>query len=171
MKAKERIRRYGIKAYIKTCTHKEATEESISKYKDKYGILMPEDRPVRYQQTYWSMVLKKKGVKHRVSCESKAHKESNNERDIGEAFREAEGKLGSSGWELVKAEYKGKRFLYHEEEEIWGKGEETRGEQQKLPTEEPKELLSQQEKEGWVKAMISGGMSPKDIGIAIKEMY
>lgn len=124
MKAIERIKRYGLEKYIKTCLHREPTPELIQKYKKKYGEWLPEKRPERYQITKWDVVMEDEDtgeVKELKGIQSKLHRQADNERDINEVERKAQGKLGGSNWHLVKATYRGKKYY-------WIKGREAEGE-------------------------------------------
>jgi len=60
LKAKERIKRYGVEKYIRTCLHKEPIPELIKKYKEKYGEWIPEKKPERYQVTKWDVMMKRR---------------------------------------------------------------------------------------------------------------
>jgi len=157
MKAIERIKRYGLKEYIKTCLHKQPTPELIRKYKEKYGDI-PIEKPIRYQQTVWDAVFEDEISGERVELRglwSNAHKLPDNERDIEEIERKGQAELGGSNWHIVKVRYRGKRYLYREEK----------------PKEKPRKKIIPREQ---IKEVIEGakmaGMNPEEIGRMLKAM-
>ena len=157
MKAIERIKRYGLKEYIKTCLHKQPTLELIARYKKKYGDI-PIEKPIRYQQTVWDAVFEDEISGERVELRglwSNAHKLPDNERDIEEIERKGQAELGGSNWHIVKVRYRGKRYLYREEK----------------PKEKPrKKIIPRQQIKEVIEGAKMAGMSPEEIGRLLKEM-
>jgi len=163
MKAIDRIKRYGLKEYIKTCLHKQPTPELIRKYQEKYGKI-PLEKPVRYQQTVWDAVFEDDVTGEQVELRglwSKVHKLPDNERDIEEIEREGQYKLGGSNWHIVKVRYRGKRFLYHEEK--------VERKPERKPKRKPKIIPRQQIKEV-IEGAKMAGLTPEEIGRMLKEM-
>jgi len=161
MRAKERIKRYGLKKYIEVCLHKEPTPELIRKYQEKYGKDIPIERPVRYYQSRWDAVFEEEVTGEQVKLKnlwSKAHRERDDERDIDEVERLGQGKLGGSNWHLVEARYKGKRYIYHKE----------RPEKERKPERKPR--VTAEEVAEIAKGLKMAGLSAEEIGRAIKEI-
>ena len=120
MKAIDRIKRYGIKAYIKSCLRKEPTPELIERYRKKYGENLPVEKPEKYQTTMWDVMKEDEETGEQVELKgisSKLHKQPDKERDLYEVERKAQGQLGGSNWRLIDATYRGKKYY-------WIKGEE-----------------------------------------------
>ena len=163
MKAIERIKRYGIKKYIKTCLHKEPTPELIEKYKKKYGEKIPIEKPERYQVTLWDVTMKDERTGEQVelkSLQSKLHKIHNLERDLNEVERRAQGRLGGSNWFLIDAEYRGRKFY-------WIK---TDKEKEEKPEKPEKKLISREQIREIAEGLKMAGLTPEEIGRAIKEI-
>jgi len=160
MRAAERIKKYGLKEYIKTCLHKQPTPELIAKYKKKYGDI-PIEKPVRYQQTIWDAVFEDEISGERVELRdlwSNAHKLSDNERDIEEIERKGQAELGGSNWHIVKVRYRGKRYIYREEKP----GEK--------PREKPKKIIPREQIKEVIEGAKMAGLTPEEIGRMLKEM-
>jgi len=157
MKAIDRIKRYGLKEYIKTCLHKQPTPELIAKYKKKYGDI-PIEKPIRYQQTVWDAVFEDEISGERVELKglwSNAHKLPDNERDIEEIERKGQAELGGSNWHIVRVKYRGKRYIYREEK----------------PKEKPrKKIIPRQQIKEVIEGAKMAGMSPEEIGRMLKAM-
>ena len=157
MKAIDRIKRYGLKKYIKTCLHKQPTPELIKKYKEKYGDI-PIEKPIRYQQTVWDAVFEDEISGERVELKglwSNAHKLPDNERDIEEIERKGQAELGGSNWHIVRVKYRGKRYIYREEK----------------PKEKPrKKIIPRQQIKEVIEGAKMAGMSPEEIGRMLKAM-
>ena len=157
MKAIDRIKRYGLKEYIKTCLHKQPTPELIAKYKEKYGDI-PIEKPIRYQQTVWDAVFEDEISGERVELKglwSNAHKLPDNERDIEEIERKGQAELGGSNWHIVRVKYRGKRYIYREEK----------------PKEKPrKKIIPRQQIKEVIEGAKMAGMSPEEIGRMLKAM-
>ncbi len=161
MKAKDRIKRYGLKAYIKTCLHKEPTPELIAKYQEKYGKV-PIEKPIRYQQTFWNITYQDESsgaIEEIKNVSSKAHKIPNDERDLQEAINNGQYKLGGSNWKAIRWEKVGKRYIYHEEKER--KPERKEKERKIISAEQIAEIA---------KGLKMAGLSAEEIGRAIKEI-
>ena len=157
MKAIERIKRYGLKKYIKTCLHKEPTPELIEKYKKKYGDKIPLEKPERYQVTFWDITMEDETTGEIVELEninSKLHRKHDLERDLNEVERKAQGRLGGSNWHLIDAEYRGRKFY-------WVKTEEKKEKPKIIPREQIREIAE---------GLKMAGMTPEEIGRAIKEI-
>ena len=160
MKAIDRIKRYGLKKYIRVCLHKEPTPELIKKYKEKYGDKIPLEKPERYQVTLWNVTMEDERTGEVVelkSLQSKLHKEHNLERDINEVERRAQARLGGSNWSLVDAEYRGRKFY-------WIKTDKEKGE------EEPKKIIPREQIKEIAEGLKMAGLTPEEIGRAIKEI-
>ena len=184
MKAKERIKRYGVEKYIRVCLHKEPTPELIKKYKEKYGEWIPEKKPERYQITKWDVVMEDEEtgeIKEIKGIQSKLHRQADNERDIAEVERKAQGKLGGSNWHLIRATYRGKKHYWLKTKEAEGepvkkekqikreakgrkgiqKGEQRAKAEVKITKEQIREIAE---------GLKMAGMTPEEIGRAIKEI-
>jgi len=189
MKAKERIKRYGIENYIRTCLHKEPTPELIQKYKEKYGEWLPERKPERYQVTKWDVVMEDEEtgeIKELKSLQSKLHRQADNERDIAEVERKAQGKLGGSNWHLIRATYRGKKYYWLKTKEAEGepvkkrkqiekekrKAKGRKGIQKglKRAKPEPKVKITKEQVKEIAEGLKMAGMTPEEIGRAIKEI-
>ncbi len=161
MKAIDRIKRYGLKEYIKTCLHKQPTPELIAKYKEKYGDKIPIEKPERYQVTRWDVVMENERTGEIVELkgiDSNLHRKRDNERDIAEVERKAQNKLGGSEWHLIDATYR-KTTYYYIERKV--EGEPVKRKKPLIPREQIKEVI-----EGAKMA----GMSPEEIGRMLKAM-
>lgn len=117
MKAKERLERYGTKAYAKM-THKKWTEEYHQAYCEKYDEKLPRGKPTKYTVTKWSITMEKNGRQVTHEVQSRLHAKKDTKRDLEEAFRKAQAIEGESGWTLVWIESRGKKVYYHEETKI-----------------------------------------------------
>ena len=119
MKAEERIRRYGLEKYLKKCRKLDISESLISEYQNKYEFELNIGKVTRYAQTTWRMEIGKPGEVNRKGVYfSAAHAEPDYQRDMDEAFRNAQKEAGSSGWELISAKKIGRpRYIYHETKE------------------------------------------------------
>ena len=164
MKAKERIKKYGLKKYIEVCLHKRPTPELIQKYQEKYGKDIPIERPVRYYQSQWDAVFEDEVTGEQMELKglwSKAHKERDDERDIDEVERQGQSKLGGSNWHLIEARYRGKRYIYHQERER---------KPERKPERKKKEVISAEQIAEIAKGLKMAGLSAEEIGRAIKEI-
>jgi len=160
MKAIERIKRYGLKKYIRVCLHKEPTPELIKKYKEKYGDKIPIEKPERYQVTFWDVTMEDEITGEQIelkNIQSKLHKVHNLERDINEVERRAQGKLGGSNWHLIDAVYKGKKFFWIKTD----KEKEEKPRKEIIPREQIKEIAE---------GLKMAGFTPEEIGRAIREI-
>ncbi len=161
MKAIERIKRYGLKEYIKTCLHKQPTPDLIAKYKEKYGDKIPIEKPLRYQQTFWDITFRDESsgaIQEIKYIPSKAHREPDDERDIEEAIRNGQYELGGSNWRAISWKKSGKRYIYHEEKP------------KEKPREKPKKIIPRQQIKEVIEGAKMAGMSPEEIGRMLKEM-
>ena len=161
MRAAERIKKYGLKAYIKTCLHKQPTSELIAKYKKKYGDKIPIEKPVRYQQTFWDITFRDESsgaIQEIKNIPSKAHREPDDERDIEEAIRNGQYELGGSNWKAVSWKKSGKRYIYHEEKP------------KEKPREKPKKIIPRQQIKEVIEGAKLAGLSPEEIGRMLKAM-
>jgi len=192
LKAIERIKRYGVENYIRTCLHKEPTPELIEKYKKKYGEWIPEKKPVKYQVTKWDVVMRDEDtgeIKELKGIQSKLHRQADNERDIEEVERKAQGRLGGSNWKLERATYRGKKHYWLKDKELEGepvkrkeqiekerkartkaraKGRKGRAKGKQRAKQEVK-ITKEQVKE-IAEGLKLAGMTPEEIGRAIKEI-
>ena len=162
MKAKERIKRYGLKKYIKVCLHKEPTPELIAKYQEKYGKV-PIEKPVKYQQTFWNITYRDESsgaIEEIKNIPSKAHKIPDDERDLQEAINNGQYRLGGSNWRAINWEKVGKRFIYHEE----------KPREEYKPESEKKKIVSAEQIAEIAKGLKMAGLSAEEIGRAIKEI-
>ena len=185
MKAKERIKRYGVEKYIRTCLHKEPTPELIEKYKKKYGDWIPTKQPTRYQVTQWDVVMENEEtgeIKELKGLSSKLHREADNDRDIAEVERKAQGKLGGSEWHIIDAEYRGKKYYWLKDEKLESEPVKRKGQKGKVKGEKrakkevkkkevkKKEIIPKEQIKEIVEGMKMAGMTPEEIGRALKEM-
>jgi len=165
MRAEERIKKYGLKEYIKTCLHKQPTPELIAKYKKKYGDKIPIEKPVRYQQTVWDAVFEDEISGEQVELKglwSNAHKLPDNERDIEEIERKGQKELGGSNWHIIKVRYRGKRYIYREEK--------PKEKPKEKPREKPKKIIPREQIKEVIEGAKLAGMSPEEIGRMLKAM-
>ena len=184
MKAIERIKRYGVEKYIRTCLHKEPTPELIKKYKEKYGEWIPERRPERYQITKWDVVMENEEtgeIKELKGLQSKLHRKPDNDRDIAEVERKAQGKLGGSEWHLIRARYRGKKHYWikskraegepvKKEKQIKKERKGRKGIQKGAKRAKAEVKITKEQIKEVVEGMKMAGMTPEEIGRAIKEI-
>ena len=90
MKAIERITKYGLKKYLKSCRKLDMTPELIEQYKFDYGSDIPLDLVVRYNQTVWKIEMEREGESWEGTSVSALHAKPDYERDMDEAFRNAQ---------------------------------------------------------------------------------
>lgn len=140
MKAKERIERYGLKKYLKSCRKQGMSESRIERYKEKYGdipTVKPEKvaRPKRYKKSLWNIEMEREGETWKGVSASALHLKSDHMRDLNEAFRNAQYNAGESGWVLVENyEFLGYRKPYTEHYEYVEYRAPTKSERQtKIP--------------------------------------
>lgn len=119
MKAKERIKRYGVLSYLKM-RKIPVSAANIKYYTEKYEIA-PIDKPVKYRRTFWDITMKKiDNIVAYGHVPSAAHADKDDSRDIWEAFGNAQYYAGGTGWTLLKAKRVGKiQYVYHEERVVY----------------------------------------------------
>ena len=171
MKAIERIKRYGLKTYIKTCLHKEPTPVLIAKYKEKYGNKIPVERPVRYQQTFWNITFRDESsgaIEEIKYIPSRAHQLPDDDRDLEEAINNGQYKLGGSNWKAIEWEKVGRRYIYHEE--LPERKPKRQPERKPERKPEKKEVIPAAQIAEIAKGLKMAGLSPEEIGRAIREI-
>jgi len=110
MKAAERLRRYGAKAYAKQRGKVgEEAEKEVKRVKEVFGEKIPIKRPTKYKTTTWKINFEdEKGEFNNITLtgESHLHQEPDTERDIEEAINNAkkENRL-TYNWKAVDAHY------------------------------------------------------------------
>jgi len=170
LKALERIKRYGLKAYIRTCLHKEPTPELIEKYRKKYGEKLPLEKTERFQTTMWDVVMEDEETGEEVELKgisSKLHKEPDKARDLEEVERKAQAKLGGSNWHLIDATYRGKNYYWLKSEIEPEKEVPIKKEVKK---EVKKEIIPKEQIKEIIEAGKMAGLTPEEIGRMIKEI-
>ena len=178
MKARERLRRYGTKAYAKM-RGVEWSQEFHQRMCEKYGEKFADIRPVRYGVTKWKMVLQKNDRIREVTVDSALHQQSNLERDVLEAEKAAQAEMRESGWVVVDVEYLGRKYVYHYEPTRQQKLTEI--EMPKKAAEEIEEVIREKVKEtvketlqekriSIAKAMKAAGYSAKEVAQALMEI-
>ena len=173
MKAAERLRRYGTKAYAKM-RGVEWTQEFHDKMCKKYGEKFADIKPVRYGVTKWRMVLQKHGdvtQMREVTVDSALHQQPDLMRDVKEAEKAAQAEMRESGWVVVDVEYLGRKYVYHYEPTQQQKLTEISVKPQPQPQPQPtvKETL-QEKRTSIAKAMKAAGFSAKEVAQALMEI-
>ena len=170
MKAKERLHRYGTKAYAKM-RGVEWTQEFHDKLCKKYGEKFGDTRPVRYGVTKWEIVMTNGKEEKTVIVESALHQKPDLERDIKEAEKVARGEIGESGWYPIKekTKYLGREYVYHYEPTRQQKLTEIQPQPQPKPQPTIKETL-QEKRTSIAKAMKAAGFSAKEVAQALMEI-
>ena len=110
MKAAERIRRYGLEKYLKTCRKTQITPEWIEVYEEKYaaefdidfGQSIPTGKVVKYNKTMWHIEMQRGDELWSGDAPSALHKKRDLARDLNEAFNNAQKIAGESGWTLLE---------------------------------------------------------------------
>ena len=166
MKAYERLRRYGTKAYAKM-RGVEWSQEFHNKLCEKYGERFADIKPVRYGVTKWKMVLQKNDRVREVTVESALHEQPNLKRDVKEAEKLAQAEMRESGWVVVDVKYLGREYVYHYERTRQQKLTEIQPQPQPQPT--VKETL-QEKRISVAKAMKAAGFSAKEVAQALMEI-
>jgi len=173
MKAETRIRKYGLAAYIRSCLHKEPTEELIQKYKVKYG----EDIPIGQRYIYrtydcWFEDEKTGEIEEVRNLNTRLHIKPTKQSDLDELEHDGRVKLGGSNWNLVGAELKEENYVFTKKIPPITKKPTT---QQELPKELPKaqpivkETL-QEKRDSLAKAMRAAGATWTEIAEALNEV-
>jgi len=179
--AKERLHRYGTKAYAKM-RGVEWTQEFHQRMCKKYGEKFADIKPVRYGVTKWKMVLQKHGdvtQMREVTVDSALHQQPDLERDVLEAEKAAQAEMRESGWVVVDVEYLGRKYVYHYEPTRQQKLTEI--ELPKKAAEEIEEVITEKIKEtvketlqekriSIAKAMKAAGYSAKEVAQALMEI-
>ena len=169
MLAKERLHRYGTRAYAKM-RGVEWTQEFHQRMCEKYGEKFADIKPVRYGVTKWKMVLQKHGdvtQMREVTVESALHQKTDLERDVKEAEKIAQAEMRESGWVVVDVKYLGREYVYHYEPTKQQKLTEIKVQPQPQPT--IKETL-QEKRISIAKAMKAAGYSAKEVAQALMEI-
>ena len=110
MKAAERIRRYGLEKYLKTCRKTQITDEWIEVYEEKYaaefdidfGQSIPTGKVVKYNKTMWHIEMQRGDEHWSGDVPSALHKKRDLARDLNEAFYNAQKATEGSGWALCE---------------------------------------------------------------------
>ena len=168
MRAKERLHRYGTRAYAKM-RGVEWTQEFHDKLCKKYGEKFADIKPIRYGVTKWKMVLQKNERTREVTVESALHEQPNLERDVKEAEKLAQAEMRESGWVVVDVKYLGREYVYHYEPTRQQKLTEIKVQPQPQPQPAVKETL-QEKRISVAKAMKAAGFSAKEVAQALMEI-
>ena len=168
MLAKERLHRYGTKAYAKM-RGVEWTQEFHDKLCEKYGEKFADIRPVRYGVTKWKMVLQKNDRVREVTVDSALHQQPDLRRDVIEAEKAAQAEMRESGWVVIDVEYLGRKYVYHYEPTRQQKLTEIQPQPQPKPQKTVKETL-QEKRISVAKAMKAAGFSAKEVAQALMEI-
>lgn len=122
----ERIRRYGIKSYIKSALKKEPTEKLINRYKKEftrtkkvYGEKEPKiiyepmvEQPTHLQHEFW-VLMEKDGKEKELNVWTKYHKATDRKHYLNEAVGKAKQIINESGWtEIDHKELRTKYFIW-----------------------------------------------------------
>ena len=168
MLAKERLHRYGTKAYAKM-RGVEWTQEFHDKLCEKYGEKFADIRPVRYGVTKWKMVLQKNDRVREVTVDSALHQQPDLRRDVIEAEKAAQAEMRESGWVVIDVEYLGRKYVYHYEPTRQQKLTEIQPQPQPKPQKTVKKTL-QEKRTSIAKAMKAAGFSAKEVAQALMEI-
>ena len=174
MKAKERLHRYGTRAYARM-SGKKWTQEFHQRMCKKYGENFADIKPVRYGVTKWKIVMTNGKEERTVTVESALHQKPDLERDIKEAEKVARGEIGESGWYPIKekTKYLGREYVYHYEPTKIEIPKKAAQEIEEVITEKVKETVKetiQERRTSYAKALKDVGFSAKEILEAFKEV-
>jgi len=133
-------------------------------------------------------------IKELKGLQSKLHRKPDNERDIAEVERKAQGKLGGSEWHLIRARYRGKKYYWLKTKRAEGepvkkekqikKGHKgiQKGTKRAKPERKPKReskreskyeskvKITKEQVREIAKGLKEAGLTPEEIGRAIKEI-
>ena len=172
MKAETRIRKYGLAPYIRSCLHKEPTDELIQKYKAKYGEDIPIGQRYIYRTYDCLFEDEKTGEIEEVrNLNTRLHIKPTKESDLDELEHDGRVQLGGSNWFLVGAELKEENYVFTKKIPPITKKPTT---QQELPKAQPKPQIVketlQEKRDSLAKAMRAAGATWKEIAEALNEV-